>query len=399
MTYTRSSPHMAFASRRRAAPRSPLPVRVAFGITLMDVGGTELNAVRTAERLDRSEFEPLVVSLSERGPLLDRYRSAGIEVASFRVGSLTAPSALREARRLYHFLRERRIGVFHCHDVYSNVFGAPVARLARVPAIIASRRWMHRLEDRRLELANRAAYRFADCVLANSGAVAQRVRDYDGVAAHRVVEVSNFVDECAFRPLPPRARAALRGELGVPSDALVLGCIARLVPVKGHATLLRAVAALAPRWPSLHLILVGDGVEREALDRLAADLQIEDRVHFAGQRPNTPNLHALFEVSVLASLSEGFPNSLVEAMAAARPVVATDVGGNPDAIRPGTGLLVPPSDPTALAAALHRLLGDEQARARMGEAALQRARSEYHADAVLPRLESIYRQLLSRSRR
>jgi glycosyltransferase involved in cell wall biosynthesis len=169
-----------------------------------------------------------------------------------------------------------------------------------------------------------------------------------------------------------------------------------LVEDKDHATLLRAVAQLTARRAGLHVILIGDGPCRVGLERLARELDISARTHFAGTRSNLPNLHHFFDVSVLASLTEGFPNSLVEAMAAGRPVVATNVGGNSDAVRASTGILVPPNDPNGFALALERLLADEDLRRRMGSAAQRIARAEYHVDTVIPFLEEMYGQLLGR---
>jgi glycosyltransferase involved in cell wall biosynthesis len=222
------------------------------------------------------------------------------------------------------------------------------------------------------------------------------VKTKDGVSSERILHVPNFVDAGAFAPVPSSVGAALRAELGIPSDALLVGCIARLAEVKNHATLLRAVQSLSDRWRQLHLVLVGGGELQGTLETLATDLGIRDRVHFAGFRPNEPNLHHLFDISTLASLSEGFPNSLVEAMAAGRPVVATNVGGNVDAVRPETGILVPAEDPPRFAAALEQLLSDERLRRRMGIAARAVAEREYHAESVIPRLEEIYRQLARR---
>jgi len=145
--------------------------------------------------------------------------------------------------------------------------------------------------------------------------------------------------------------------------------------------------------------LIGDGARRRELEQLAQALGIADRIRFAGYRPNTPNLNHLFDITALASRSEGFPNALVEAMAAGRPVVATAVGGNPEAVRPSTGILVPPDDAGALAQALDRLLTDEPLRRRMGRAAVDVARAEYDAGAVITRLESAYEELLTHSRR
>jgi glycosyltransferase involved in cell wall biosynthesis len=326
--------------------------------------------------------------------LLEQYREAGVRVVQFPITSLYDRSALTQGFRLYRFLRGERIDVLHCHDLYSNVFAAPWGRLARVPAVIASRRWIHAAESGKLDVANRISYRLAHRVLGNGSAVARMLRDDDGVPTERILEIPNFVDDHAFRPLGAGVAGAFRAELGIPSGAVVIGCIARLVPVKDHATLLRAVAALAPRWPALHLVLVGDGALRTELEALAGQLGIAERVRFAGYRPNHPNLHHAFDISTLTSLSEGFPNSLVEAMAAGRPVVATNVGGNADAVRRETGLLVPPGDPAQMANAFERLLADADLRAGMGDEARRVARSVYHVEAVVPRLEAIYMDLV-----
>jgi glycosyltransferase involved in cell wall biosynthesis len=381
---------------RAVTPRSGSRIRIAYCVARMDLGGTELNAVRTAERLDHDRFDVTVASLVDNGPLLERYANASIPVERFPITSLYNATALGEGLRLYRFLLAKRIEILHCHDMYSNVFAAPWARLARVPLVIASRRWIHPVSDRRLELANRVAYRLVHRVLGNSRAVAQLLRDGDGVAERRILWVPNFVEERAFESPISSARSSLRNELGIPANAEIVGCIARLVEVKDHATLLRAIGLIAARRPALHVVLIGDGPCRPALEGLARELGISAQTHFAGMRPNLPNLHHFFDVSVLASLTEGFPNSLVEAMAAGRPVVATNVGGNPDAVRPSTGMLVPPKDPSAFARALERMLADEDLRRRMGAAAVKIARSEYHVDAVIPALETMYVRLLGR---
>jgi glycosyltransferase involved in cell wall biosynthesis len=368
-------------------------VHVLYFITGMQIGGSELNALRTAERLDRSRFAVTVATLATDGPLLHRFRDAGIRVVSFPITSLYNRSALQQGLKLYSMLRRERVAVLHCHDLYSNVFALPWGRLARVPASIASRRWIHPIDEAHLEVANRLAYRFAHRVLGNSTAVVELLQQGDGVKARRIMRVPNFVDDRAFTPMPPAAVATFRSELGIPADALVAGCIARLVGVKDHATLLRAVARVRLERP-VHLVLVGDGDRRDQLVALAAELGIANRVHFAGYRPNLPNLNQAFDVAVLASRSEGFSNSVVEAMAAGRAVVATGVGGNADAVSATTGFLVPPAEPGAFAAALQRVLGDEPLRRRMGSAALAVARSEFHAAAVVPALEASYLALI-----
>lgn len=373
----------------------PKRISVAFCIDNMGIGGTELNALRTAERLDRTRFDVHVICLRSHGPLAERYRRAGIPVHDFPIPSLYAPATLRQGLRLARFFARQRIDVVHSHDMYDNVFASAFARLARVPVVIASRRWSHVLPERRHRVANAIAYRFVDRVVANSPAVVESLVSADRVPRGRIAMVSNFVDEAAFTSMPPASRATARTALGVPEGGSVVGIVARLGAVKDHATLLRAMAELVPAWPAVHLVIVGDGECRAELEALTAALGIQAQVHFAGIRDNEPNLHHLFDISVLCSRSEGFPNSIVEAMAAARPVVATAVGGNVDAVSAGeTGLLVPPADPRALSAAIGSLLRDPARGRAMGVEGARRARARYHAGEVVRALEELYEELV-----
>ncbi|HEX6645477.1 MAG TPA: glycosyltransferase [Gemmatimonadales bacterium] len=376
------------------------PLRVLFCLDNLGIGGTELNAVRTAEALDPERVDLTLALLGADGELRARYEQIGVPIHGFPLGSLGSRRALSEGRRFARFLRSERIDVVHCHDMYSNVFASVAARAAGVPGIIVSRRWSDRLPQPTLRFANRMAYRLGHRVLANSGAVAESLVADEGVRRERVVVVPNFVEEGAFAAPDPAGRAARRAELGAEPGDTVIGVVARLAAVKDHATMLRAFALLAPRYPRLRLALVGDGPERQRLEALAAELGIAGTVTFAGTRPNRPNLHHLFDVSALSSVSEGFPNSVVEAMAARRPIVATAVGGTPDAIaHEDTGLLVPPGDAPALAAGIARMLEDPDAAARMGAAAEARARREYAERSVIARLVTLYEQLSGRNAR
>lgn len=382
---------------------SPLPrlmgqrqrVRVVFVIDNMRLGGTELNAVRTAELLDRSRFDLRVVCLGDPGPLTERYRAIGVPVIGLRVRSLYGVSMLSAGWRFARYLRRDAVQIVHAHDMYSNIFATFWARMARTPVVIASRRWWHSLPNRKLRVGNRAAFRLADAVLANSSAVARTVQEEAGVAASRVWTVTNFADDDAFVPLTPTERAQTRRGWRVPDDALVIGCVARLDPVKDHALLLQALAGLREGYPTVHVVLIGDGETRGTLERLAERLGVRDAVTFAGEVRDGRNHHRGFDISVLCSLSEGFPNTIVEAMAARCPMVATAVGGSVDAVVDGeTGILVAPGDPIELSAALSRLLDDPDERSRMGQAGYDRARLQYDARNTVMTLEDLYDRLL-----
>jgi glycosyltransferase involved in cell wall biosynthesis len=371
------------------------PIRVAFCIDNMNIGGTELNAIRTAQRLLELGVELRVFTPADSGPLLARYAALGIPVHHLPLTRLYGRTALDSGRRMRELIRQHRVEVVHAHDFYSNIFAAPHARLAGA-RFVASRRWWEGPDRRTQRLANRASYLLAHRVLANSESVAELLIRQERVPRSRVVVVPNFLDPSAFAAPPTGWTESTRLELGLPAGEPVVGVVANLSPIKDHAMLLRAVAALTGRWPSLHVVLVGgDGGSRGDLEQLARALGLADRVHFAGHRPSQPSCHHLFDISVLTSRSEGMPNSLVEAMAAGRPVVATSVGAIPDAVKEGvTGFLIPPGDVDQLRDRLDRLLGDPGLCDRMGAAGKASARDRYSAGPAVDRLLRLYQGLV-----
>lgn len=370
-------------------------MRVAFCIDNMNVGGTELNAVRTAEALLERGVELRVFTLATDGALFERYGAVGIPVESLPLGGLFSRQAMQRGRGLRHALKQHAVDILHAHDFYSNIFAAPWARAAGV-RFIASRRWWEGPERRSQRWANRASYAFAHRVIANSPAVADMLLEAERVPRNRIAVVPNFLDDLAFEAPPDQWVAAQRRRLGIEKDALVVGVLASLQPIKDHATLLHAAAVLAPDFPELRVVLVGrDAGSRADLGQLAVELGIAGNVRFAGPMDSHPSPHHIFDVSALTSVSEGLPNSVLEAMAAGRPVVATRVGALADAVEPGlTGALVPPSDPAALADALRPLLGSPAERARMGEAGRARARRMWGRQAAIDHLLQVYEDVM-----
>src|SRR5258708_16607551 len=238
-------------------------MRLAFCIDNFQIGGTELNAVRWAEQLSRERFHLTVVHFQADGPLRIRYERAGARFVHVPLRNMYGPDALRQGLRLGQFLAREHIQVFHAQDIYSNIFGVPWARLAGVPAVVASRRWWHLSPRPSQRIANKWSYRAAHRVLANSPSVAALLTREEGVPPAKIICVPNCLAEDAFRALPPAERASWRTRLGMPTDALVIGIVARLDTVKDHATLLRAFARFRTDAPQARLLCVGEGPQRE----------------------------------------------------------------------------------------------------------------------------------------
>src|SRR5690606_37842155 len=193
---------------------------------------------------------------------------------------------------------------------------------------------------------------------------------------------------------------AARAALGLPADALVVGCVGRLVALKNHRLLLEQVPALAATFPRLHVVLLGDGPERAALERQARAPGFGGRVHFAGSRHDVPRLLAGIDVFALPSLTEGLSIALLEACAAGLPVVASDVGGHPELVRhDASGLLFPADDGPALRAALSRLLGDRPLRHALGSAARAWVAANASIEAMRANYDRLYAQALAGSGR
>jgi hypothetical protein len=237
-------------------------------------------------------------------------------------------------------------------------------------------------------------YVLADRVLANSPGVAGCSWRGERVSPQSVVVVPNFLDEAAFSAPPPGWADRLRG--GTRAAGRAAGgrrAWHRCSPSRTTRRCSAPCATLAPRWPTLHAVLVGaDAGSRGELEALVAELDIAARVRFAGVRASAPSPHHLFDISALTSVSEGLPNSLLEAMAAGKPVVATAVGAVPDIVEHRrTGLLVAPRAPQELAAALDALLAAPVLREQYGDAGRRRARTRHGVDAALHPLLDAYR--------
>jgi glycosyltransferase involved in cell wall biosynthesis len=359
-----------------------------------------LNAVRTAEALVQHGVELSVTCLSGEGPLLDRYTSVGIPVALFGLRGLATARAIRAGVEFTRHIRSAGVHIVHAHDLYSNMFAAPCAKAACCP-LLTSRRWLHGPSRLTYRLANRLAYRCSDRVVANAPALARHLVDVEHLSSERVVTVNNFVGEDAFQPPPAGWCEDLKARLGVPEGSVTVCVVASLRPVKDHATLLKAAARIAQKHPTFYVVLVGaDYGCRAALEEIIDASDMRGRVLFSGLLASRPSPHYAFDVAALSSVSEGFPNSLLEAMAAGRPVVATRVGGIPDVVvHEETGVLVEPSSVPELADALDHLLADRCARIAMGAKGRARALHEYSLKHTMDRLLQVYRETVEIDRK
>ncbi len=356
--------------------------RIAHLIESDGPGGAERTVVNLAGALQAAGC-PGVIVIPARGEgwLAREAASAGVPVERFDLDAGFTPAAVR---RLADVFRRHAVTLAHSHEFAMTVWTGWAARrvgAAHVATMHGSRYYAGRLRRR---LALRASLALGGRLVAVSRQLAGHLSRDLWIRPDRVVTIANGI---AWSPAPP---APLRRLLGAgPTDPLILA-VGNLYPVKGHAHLVAALARLAARHPAAHVVIAGRGELGEALRALARRLGLEHRVHLLGFRSDVPALLAAADVFVLPSLSEGLPLSLLEAMSAGRPVVASDTGDVRTVLEGGRlGVLVEPGNAEQLAAALDRLLSRPAEAARMGAAAAAAA-AAYHVSQMAAAYAEVY---------
>jgi glycosyltransferase involved in cell wall biosynthesis len=382
------------------------PIPVLHIITRLIIGGAQENTMLTAALLDPDRYAVDVISgpqTGSEGSLQEEVRARGIPLT-------IEPALVREIRpakdllavvRLARFIRRSRYAIVHTHSSKAGVLGRWAAWLAGTPIIVHTvHGWghherQHPLARRFYILLEQVTQRITDKLIVVSPRNIEKGLA-DGIATPaKYVTIRSGIELDRFRR-PARPREAVRAELGIPLDAPVVGTVTRLSPQKAPLDFVTAAAQVAASRPNAHFVVVGDGPLRAEVESRVAAAGLAGRFHLTGLRRDVPDLLHSFDVFALTSLWEGLPRVLIQAMAAGLPVVATAVDGSAEAVEDGVnGLLTPPGDPQALAAALLRLLGDPALAAQMGAAGQERA-GEFGARKMVGDIAALYETLLTK---
>lgn len=346
-------------------------------------GGGERYLELLLDHLDRSRFHPILIC-PEPGPFVDKMVSKHIPTHIVHLTPLFNPLAVV---RLAHLLKRNAVTILQTHGARANVYGCLAARLAGVPCVVAT---IHNsVRDYEVSLIRRHLYLtilrvllpMTKRLICVSDAIKRDVlADCPGVEA-KTTTIRNGIDQRqSSRCEDPHK---IRKEWCIGNGPVLL-VVARLTEQKGHRFLIEALPGLLAEWPTLTCLFVGEGESREALRVLTRKMGVEQACRFAGAQNNVGDWYAAADVVVLPSLSEGLPFVVLEAMATARPVVASSVNGVPEVIQDGlNGLLVPPRNPQALEGAIRSLLRDPLRAARIGEAGRQGVATAFTADKMI----------------
>ncbi len=365
-------------------------------VTLSEWGGAQHIVYLLAKYL-RSEYE-ITVACAPGGLLVKRLRELGVRV--IEIPELCRlPHPIRDLRalwRLYRLMRAERFDIVHTHSTKAGLLGRLAARLAGVPVILFTahgwafsegRPWLWRWL---LAQAERLPALFSTkiiCVSEHDRQVALR----DGVTSpEKLVVIPNGLEPGLF--CTPTEKRELRAQLGASDAVGIVTMVGRLAPPKDFETLIAAWEGLrAPGW---RLWIVGEGPLRSRLEQSVHAKGLREQIEFLGERHDVPTLLQASDICVLASRWEGMPLTIIEAMLAGLPVIATRVGGIPELVQGEvTGLLVPPGDPLALQNALEQLIVSEGSRRLFGERGRQRALQQFTAECMIHRVRTLYQEL------
>lgn len=380
---------MAYLASESPAPASDAKsrIRVVHVVETMALGGMERMIATLATTTDKNRFSVEVLCLKDAGAVADALVVAGIDVHV--AGVPKHPPEYLPFRRIARSLKALSPDVVHTHNTPGLVYGAVSAWMARVPTVVHTEHGRQFPDRLRYVAAERVASEAVWRVVGVSNNITAALHRHVRIPHRKLRTVPNGV----LSPFAPsqQSLSAARAELGIRETNTVVGIAARLVWEKGIKFLLEAWPSIAASVPSAVLLIVGDGPERDALQAQSTHLNIQDSVRFAGQRMDATDLMHMFDVCVMPSVSEGLPLALLEGMSVSRPIVATTVGGMPQALADGeAGILVPPRNPEALATAIVRMLSQPAEARALGVRARARFERYYEAHAMAAAYEAMY---------
>jgi glycosyltransferase involved in cell wall biosynthesis len=349
------------------------------------ISGSEAHLLSLLPRLRDRGWDVQMLMLHEHEPgawdFARELRHRGVPLDAIPLRADVDPIAFS---RLVAYLVHKRPRILHTHLVHADAYGLPAGRLSRVPVLVSTKHGFNAFRERRaFALADRTLARLADVDIAISAGLARYLAETEGFDATEF-DIVHYGIQAGDEPAPPPAEPRLL-------------CVGRLVPIKGHETLLRAFAEAIPAVPGLELALAGEGPLRSQLETLSQQLGLDRAVRFLGRMSPIQPAYENAALVVVPSFGEGFGMTALEAAERGRAVIASDIGGLPEIVQDRrTGLLVPPRDPRALAAAIVELAANGERAREMGRTARERALREFSLDRCADRIDALYRSALAR---
>ena len=364
--------------------------KVARIITYLPVGGVEKRILAALKKL-KNRFEVEVICIHSKGKLARFFEEEGIPVSLIPFRSGLHPYSLW---RLANYLKKRKIDIVHTHMYEANISGVLAAKMARVPVIISNIHNIDQWDNKRERLIDRIFYRMRGRTIAVSHAVKNNLIKVGKVQADDIIVIYNGIDTKEF-DIEGAGIERCKNEFNISKGEFIIIIIARIVPRKGHKYLFRAVKELERYNKKIRVLVVGDGFYKGELKKKVADLGLGKCINFLGERNDVAALLKISNVSVLPSKKEGFSNVILESMAAAIPVIASDVGGAREAIENGiNGFIVRVKDIRDLEYILKLCMYDYARSARIGKLAKEKVKKSFSIDHMVKATSDLYMELL-----
>lgn len=354
-----------------------------------NIGGIQQQILNLLKTYNRELFNPIFCSLRPEGEMGKEVKNLGVDFISLNRPRYYrfSPGILID---LISLMKKRHIHVVRTHKYYANFYGRIAARLAGVPVIIASEHNIYKDKQKRIgrRMINRFLSGITDKFIAVSEAVKRDIMLYDKIDSSKILVMHNGVDTQRFSP--DGKFSNIREKFLIKEGSIVLGFVGRLVISKGLEYLIDAISLIKDDY-NIKLFIVGDGSLLNELKQKAKKNHIFNRIIFAGERRDIPDILSSIDIFVMPSIKEGLPNSLLEAMSMGKPVIATEIGGIPEIVKNRfNGILVPSRDPRALATAIKELIDDSQLAAKLGEAARNFMLNNFSIEATTQKWQSLY---------
>ncbi|MBL7196675.1 MAG: glycosyltransferase [Candidatus Omnitrophica bacterium] len=355
------------------------------------IGGGQISLLALLEKLDKELFNPIVVCPS-RGSLPEALKRLNIEIKIIEMHRLKRFSILNVVKsilRIRKLIREKNIDLIHSNGSRACFYAGIAARLERIPLV-----WHVRIADSD-GLLDRFLAGLSTQIIAISDAVNRRF-GWMKNRESKVKTIYNGIDLARFNP--SLSGEKIRKEFGLALQTPLVGTVGRLDWYKGHQYFLKAARKVVDNIPECCFLIVGDGEKRKELEELTKELNLNKSVIFTGNREDIPQILVSLDLFILSSVSEGFGRSAAEAMACAKPVVATKAGGLSEVVEDGvTGLLISPADPTALSKAIVIMLKNKDESQKMGLAGRRRAENLFEIKVHIKKIENLYIELLKKN--
>jgi len=389
-----TSPLQGMPSLTPSHAGEPAPLKILHIIDDLGLGGAQRQLVELVKNSPRSRVLSEVISLSvAKNDYENTLREAGVPLTRIAQSGKWSWPAFFQLRRE---IAASKPDLVQTWLFTADLYGRLAARLAGIRTVVSTIRSIDADKPRHYVWADRVLKYFTSAFIVNAKANGEVYTRREGIRASSIHTIYNGLDLRIFRL--GNGDGGFRSQNRIPSSVFLFGIVGRLQPVKDHETFIRAAALVTKKHSSVWFAIVGSGPLKEKLERLAVELCVEGRIRFIPSQADVARIFSAFDAAVVCSTYEGCSNVILEAMAMAKPVIATDVGGNPELVVQGaTGLLVPVGDTQALSAAMETLLTSSEIASEMGLAARRVIEERFSIDRMVSLTLGLYEKLCASS--